>query len=327
MTRRTLFFSVSICTFFIISFCTSNAQSLAVNTDGSNAHTSAILDVKSDNKGMLVPRMSKANKNAIVSPAEGLLIYQDAPDSAGFYYYTNGYWQLIEKSSVNNNWLQAGNAGTSQNTHFIGTTDLEDLVFKTNNTEAMRIDSIGKIGIGTATPTDKLHVQGSIRFQGDFVNQDAIGTHSSLLQSIPFTNGVINPLNGTVNSITISDGSGIANSAVFISGFVRVYGGNLDGSSSSMGVYYLTLQRDNTAAFLAPTNLTYTSGSCYLETPNGAGSAVLGYSNGSHISYLDSNLPAGTYYYRFIINPNGVGITSGTYDVYERDLTLLQIKR
>jgi archaellum component FlaG (FlaF/FlaG flagellin family) len=33
----------------------SNAQSFAVNTDGSAAHSSAMLDVKSNNKGILVP--------------------------------------------------------------------------------------------------------------------------------------------------------------------------------------------------------------------------------------------------------------------------------
>ena len=38
----------------------SNAQSFAINTDGSTAHASALLDVKSTTKGVLVPRMSKA---------------------------------------------------------------------------------------------------------------------------------------------------------------------------------------------------------------------------------------------------------------------------
>jgi trimeric autotransporter adhesin len=52
------------------------AQSVSINTDGSTAHASALLDVKSITKGMLIPRMTEANKNAIVSPATGLLIYQ-----------------------------------------------------------------------------------------------------------------------------------------------------------------------------------------------------------------------------------------------------------
>ena len=63
------------------------AQSFAINTDASTANTSALLDVKSTDKGMLIPRMSKAQKNAIAAPATGLLVFQNAPDSVGFYYY------------------------------------------------------------------------------------------------------------------------------------------------------------------------------------------------------------------------------------------------
>ncbi|MBU9936793.1 MAG: hypothetical protein KTQ13_09085, partial [Ferruginibacter sp.] len=64
----------------------STAQSFAINTDGSTANASALLDVKSTDKGMLVPRMSKAQRNAIATPATGLLVFQNAPDSIGFYY-------------------------------------------------------------------------------------------------------------------------------------------------------------------------------------------------------------------------------------------------
>jgi trimeric autotransporter adhesin len=57
------------------------AQSFSINTDGSAAHASAALDVKSTAKGVLIPRMSKAQKNAIASPATGLIIFRDAPCS------------------------------------------------------------------------------------------------------------------------------------------------------------------------------------------------------------------------------------------------------
>jgi hypothetical protein len=52
-----------------------NAQSLAVNTDGSTANASALLDIKSTTRGFLPPRMDTAQRNAIVSPAAGLTIY------------------------------------------------------------------------------------------------------------------------------------------------------------------------------------------------------------------------------------------------------------
>ena len=58
--------------FFVISLV--HAQSAAINNDGSNADASAMLDVKSTNKGMLVPRMTTAQRNAISNPATGLMI-------------------------------------------------------------------------------------------------------------------------------------------------------------------------------------------------------------------------------------------------------------
>jgi len=49
----------------------------------------------------------------------------------------------------NNNWSLSGNADTDPSANFIGTTDKQSLVFKTNNVENMRIDANGKIGMGT----------------------------------------------------------------------------------------------------------------------------------------------------------------------------------
>ncbi|MEI6900690.1 MAG: FISUMP domain-containing protein, partial [Bacteroidota bacterium] len=48
---------------------------VAINNDGSAAATSAMLDVKSTSKGLLPPRMTHVQMNAIVSPANGLIVY------------------------------------------------------------------------------------------------------------------------------------------------------------------------------------------------------------------------------------------------------------
>ncbi|MFZ1784063.1 MAG: hypothetical protein WAU23_02580 [Ferruginibacter sp.] len=68
------------------------SQSLAINTDGSTANASALLDVKSATKGLLLPRMTKMQKDAIVTPASGLLVYQTTPDNIGFHYYDGIQW-------------------------------------------------------------------------------------------------------------------------------------------------------------------------------------------------------------------------------------------
>jgi hypothetical protein len=67
------------------------SQGVGINTDGSSPNTSAILDVKSTSQGVLISRMTEANKNAITSPATGLIIYQTDIVS-GFYYYNGTIW-------------------------------------------------------------------------------------------------------------------------------------------------------------------------------------------------------------------------------------------
>lgn len=61
------------------------AQNVSINADGSNPDNSAILDLKSDSKGLLVPRMQATDIANISNPARGLLVYQ-TDGSSGFYY-------------------------------------------------------------------------------------------------------------------------------------------------------------------------------------------------------------------------------------------------
>ena len=58
----------------IIASCTLTAQ-VAINTDGTDPDGSAMLHVKSTDKGFLPPRMTEAQRNAIGSPAAGLMIW------------------------------------------------------------------------------------------------------------------------------------------------------------------------------------------------------------------------------------------------------------
>jgi hypothetical protein len=77
--------------FFITSF--SYAQ-VSINTDGIPPDSSAMLDVQSTAKGMLVPRMTSSQRLAISSPATGLLVYQTDPP-VGFYYYNGNLWVYL----------------------------------------------------------------------------------------------------------------------------------------------------------------------------------------------------------------------------------------
>ena len=74
--------------FFVALY--SNAQNVAINNDGTSAATSAMLDIKSTTKGMLMPRMTTAQRTAIVSPALGLLVFDT--DTKTIWAYNGTVW-------------------------------------------------------------------------------------------------------------------------------------------------------------------------------------------------------------------------------------------
>jgi hypothetical protein len=75
------------------------SQSVSVNNNGTPADTTAMLDVSSTTKGLLVPRMTAQQKNTIINPATGLLIYQTDGDT-GFYYFNGVSWFLLATTAV-----------------------------------------------------------------------------------------------------------------------------------------------------------------------------------------------------------------------------------
>lgn len=171
---------------------------IGIGTTTPNA--SAELDITSTTKGLLVPRMTLAQRNAIVGPAAGLLIYQTTVP-VGFYFFDGTTWQ----QNTNSGWLLGGNTGTLPASNFLGTTDGQPLIFRTNAIERMRIlgNSVpateGFIGIGTATPTNKLHLfsttAGALRIQdgtqaaGRILTSDANGVATWAVAPVAPTTG------------------------------------------------------------------------------------------------------------------------------------------
>lgn len=72
-----------------------DSKGVTINSDNDTAHPSAILDIKDNNLGILIPRIAKVNRPA--SPATGLLIYQ-IDDNSGFYYFDGSAWKRLESS-------------------------------------------------------------------------------------------------------------------------------------------------------------------------------------------------------------------------------------
>jgi N-acetylneuraminic acid mutarotase len=105
-------FLLSICTLTIITF--SQAQSVGVGTATPNS--SAILDVSSTNKGMLTPRMSTVQRNAIVNPTIGLSIFNTDDQCVDIYdgasWIKNcGLKKGPDVEVLGNNWVQKANFG------------------------------------------------------------------------------------------------------------------------------------------------------------------------------------------------------------------------
>ena len=76
------------------------SQAVSINTDNSAPHTSAILDIKSTEKGLLIPRMTSAQRLLIASPAEGLIAYDETTDS--FWFFNGLAWEelLADKITI-----------------------------------------------------------------------------------------------------------------------------------------------------------------------------------------------------------------------------------
>ncbi len=107
---------------------------VSVNTTGEKADSSAILDVNSSTKGVLIPRMNSSQMADVSNPADGLMIYNT--DDNAFYFYDENQWKKIgEAAKV---WDTTGN--------YIYTYD--------------------SVGIGTANPQAPLTVKGRISQTG-----------------------------------------------------------------------------------------------------------------------------------------------------------------
>lgn len=131
--------------------------SAGIGTLSPNA--SAILDIVSTNKGILLPRMTIAQRNLIASPATGLLIYQ-TNSTPGVYFYNGIAWAQISagKASSNLNNLSAVTA-VSQSL-LPGTTNSIDLGSSTKTWKDLYLGGNANVS-GTATVSKNLIVTGT----------------------------------------------------------------------------------------------------------------------------------------------------------------------
>jgi len=84
---------------------------------------SAALKITSSNKGILIPRLTISERNAINNPSTALLIFQ-TDNTPGFYYYDGTQWvNLTNSNNNNNNNSNSGSGSGNQNQTLIYTTN------------------------------------------------------------------------------------------------------------------------------------------------------------------------------------------------------------
>ncbi len=154
------------------------AQRVGIGTN--SPHNSAVLHINATNRGVLFPSLTEAQRNAIGSPATGLLIYQNN-NIPGFYYFNGVSWTGMGDNLGNHTMLQ----NLSTNSNYISKNGFNQGILLLDNgavsikaknslggqitdEEAFRFDTLGNIlakgkalDFGNASLADKIPATGA----------------------------------------------------------------------------------------------------------------------------------------------------------------------
>lgn len=290
------------------------AQNVGINKDASAPDNSAMLDVKSTEKGMLIPRMTANQKNAISLPATGLLIYQT--DGVTGFYFNQGTpsakdWILlgakgdIGPAGPQGNVGPSGPAGATGSQGATGAVGPQGLTGIQGPTGAQGpAGATGATGLqGIAGPAGSTGASGA---KGDPGNGFANGTGGGQViltnSTAPYVPGVPQTITGDV-TISSSAVTAISNNATTGNRIVTALGsanaGTIPaarlGSNSGTNTNFL----NGSGAFAAPFTLTttgtsgaatFSSGTLNIpQYSGGGGSGGYSFVNVTGITVLNTN--------------------------------------
>lgn len=135
-----------------------NAQ-MKIGDNPSQITKSAILELSSTKQGLLLPRLADftAINTAIGTDAvDGMIVYLNSTTAAnnGVYMRKAGAWvKIASAADAAANWGLTGNAGTNPTTNYIGTSDAQNLSIRANATEAINVQTDGKVQLKNVVPT------------------------------------------------------------------------------------------------------------------------------------------------------------------------------
>jgi len=167
-----------------------------IGINNENPDASAALDITSTTGGLLIPRMTAAQRDAITSAATGLMIYQ-TDGTAGFYFYNGTQWTIVGIETVNGTANEI-EVSTSNATTTIGLPD------NTTITTSVTVDGL-YFGTGAGDGDNNLAV-GSSMGSGTGKRNTAIGSRA--LESYSGTGYDNNTAIGYFNMKALSTGSG-----------------------------------------------------------------------------------------------------------------------
>jgi flagellar biosynthesis chaperone FliJ len=233
-------------------------------------------------------------------------------------------------------WKLLGNAGTSPTTNFVGTTDYKGLAFRTNNLERMRLGRDGNFGVGTTSPSARLHVVGdyvSLSSPGHLTLGNITGSNMGLDYNV-----IQSRYNGSASSlylnyyggaVWIGSHTGSSIPAIYATADGRVgIGSNntasgfaltVNASSSYSGInvtdpvgnYILYSSKSGAGygIYVSKTSTTSSTATIYSSTA-GSGQGVYAFSSSGIgvYGYNSSGTTSGVYGY----SPGGTG-SNGTY--------------
>jgi hypothetical protein len=193
-----------------------------------------MLDIKSTTRGMLSPRMTQAQRNAIISPATGLVVYQT--DNTPGYYYNTG----TPASPV---WVPVWELALPYNR----TINMDDIGFTITNTNTASGRAIMGIAGGGSGST--------IGIWGASASQAGVGVAGRNTATSGSTNGVrgdaFSPVGYGVYGYNYAT-TGIAVGVRGVTGSVNgigIYGSNTSATGSNYGVYGDVASPDGIAVF------------------------------------------------------------------------------
>lgn len=197
MDLKKIFSLICFGVFFCCSINRGYSQNVAINSTGAMPNAAAMLDIDMAGKGLLIPRMTTAQRPS--SPITSLIIYNTT--LAWFEYWDGTAWVPFLSSSTG--WTTAGNTLTgtlpSSPNEWIGTINAADWILKTTSTERLRVDASGNVGIGGILPLNKLHILAAAGLDGIYQSD---GT-----RWMKYMTGTVG--NGSYNNITQANDNAI----------------------------------------------------------------------------------------------------------------------